>query len=88
MFRFHPLPPFGPIWSGQGDVSDASELDKKFADRAFRAADRESGEGHTGNRVLRCFNSPHLISISSHMSASNHSLNMLSCMGCTGLLLF
>eukprot|EP00435_Cladocopium_sp_Y103_P001347 s2429_g1.t1 len=31
------------VTGGVGDVSDASDLDKKFADRAFRAADRDSG---------------------------------------------
>jgi len=54
--RFAEIPKGGTIFDGKlqisqltqvlvalCDVSDASELDKKFVDRAFRAADRDSG---------------------------------------------
>jgi len=54
--RFAEIPKGGTIFDGKlqitqltevlvalCDLSDASELDKKFADRAFRAADRDSG---------------------------------------------
>ena len=54
--RFAEIPKGGTIFDGKlqisqltqvlvalCDVSDASELDKKFTDRAFRAADRDSG---------------------------------------------
>lgn len=54
--RFAEIPKGGTIFDGKlqisqltqvlvalCDVSDASELDKKFAERAFRAADRDSG---------------------------------------------
>ena len=54
--RFAEIPKGGTIFDGKlqisqlsqvlvalCDVSDSSELDKKFADRAFRAADRDSG---------------------------------------------